>query len=168
MHNSGQKCAYFCSEWCIVGYRTGALWDLWNWPIHKFCSLEFVFHQGNLSLCWYITSVWGSLSSTLMLQNYGKYFRYHDLRLTTITSWNVRADHHVNMGFNHYGPGCEAPGFEKYFMIKCISWITSISNVYFRYFDRQFTRAYIWPMPNILIHDTILQNVVNVFLPSQL
>ena len=27
---SEQKCAHFCSEWSIVGYVTGALWDLWN------------------------------------------------------------------------------------------------------------------------------------------
>ena len=29
MHHSEQKCAHFCSEWCIVGYGTGASWDLW-------------------------------------------------------------------------------------------------------------------------------------------
>ena len=29
MHHSEQKCAHFCSEWCIVGYGTGALWDFW-------------------------------------------------------------------------------------------------------------------------------------------
>ena len=29
MHHSEQKCAHSCSEWCIVGYGTGALWDLW-------------------------------------------------------------------------------------------------------------------------------------------
>ena len=33
MHHSEQKCAHFCSEWCIVGYGTGALWDLWDWSI---------------------------------------------------------------------------------------------------------------------------------------
>ena len=27
MHHSEQKCAHFCSEWSIVGYGTGALWD---------------------------------------------------------------------------------------------------------------------------------------------
>ena len=26
------KYAYFCYEWCIVGYGAGALWDLWEWP----------------------------------------------------------------------------------------------------------------------------------------
>ena len=31
MHHSEQKCAHFCSEWCIVGYGTGALWDFWDW-----------------------------------------------------------------------------------------------------------------------------------------
>ena len=29
MHHSESKCAHFCSEWCIVGYGTGELWDLW-------------------------------------------------------------------------------------------------------------------------------------------
>ena len=29
MHQSEQKCAHFCSECSIVGYRTGAVCDLW-------------------------------------------------------------------------------------------------------------------------------------------
>ena len=33
MPHSEQKCAHFYSEWCVVGYETGALWDLWDWPI---------------------------------------------------------------------------------------------------------------------------------------
>ena len=33
MHHSGEKCAHFCSEWCIVGYETGKLWDLGDWPV---------------------------------------------------------------------------------------------------------------------------------------
>ena len=45
MHHSEQKCAHFCSEWCIAGYQElitvisswgyaiGALWDLWIWSI---------------------------------------------------------------------------------------------------------------------------------------
>ena len=32
-----QKCAHFCSEWSIVGYGTGAFWDLWNWSIGACC-----------------------------------------------------------------------------------------------------------------------------------
>ena len=31
--HSEQKCAHFCSEWSIVGYETGAFWDLWYWSI---------------------------------------------------------------------------------------------------------------------------------------
>ena len=31
--HSEQKCAHFCSEWSIVGYGTGAFWDLWNGSI---------------------------------------------------------------------------------------------------------------------------------------
>ena len=32
MHHLEQKCAHahFCSKWCIVGYGTDALWDLWD------------------------------------------------------------------------------------------------------------------------------------------
>ena len=33
IHHSEQKCAHFCSELGIVGYETGALWDLWIWSI---------------------------------------------------------------------------------------------------------------------------------------
>ena len=40
MHHSEQKCAHFCSEWCIVGYGTGALWDLWIWCIRRHHACE--------------------------------------------------------------------------------------------------------------------------------
>ena len=33
MYHSEQRYAHFCSEWCIVVYGTGALWDLWDWFI---------------------------------------------------------------------------------------------------------------------------------------
>ena len=33
-----EKFAHFCSEWNIVGYGTGAFWDLWNWSI-DWCTL---------------------------------------------------------------------------------------------------------------------------------
>ena len=33
MHHSEQKCAHFYCAWYIVGYETGALWDLWDWSI---------------------------------------------------------------------------------------------------------------------------------------
>ena len=33
MHHSEKKCAHFYSEWCIVRYGTGALWDLLIWSI---------------------------------------------------------------------------------------------------------------------------------------
>ena len=35
MLHSEQKCVHFCSEWSIVGYGTGAFWDLWNWSIKR-------------------------------------------------------------------------------------------------------------------------------------
>ena len=52
MHHSEQKCSHFCSEWCIVGYGIGALWDLWIWSIdyyltitkHKKVQIMCVFH----------------------------------------------------------------------------------------------------------------------------
>ena len=31
MHCSEQKCAHFCTEWCIEGSGISALWDLWIW-----------------------------------------------------------------------------------------------------------------------------------------
>ena len=46
MLHSEQKCARFCSEWSILGYETGAFWDLWNWSIEghsmvfTLCSLR--------------------------------------------------------------------------------------------------------------------------------
>ena len=39
MHHSEQKCAHFCSEWCIVGYGTGVLRDLCNRSI-VMCVLD--------------------------------------------------------------------------------------------------------------------------------
>ena len=33
IHHSEKKCAHCCSEWCIVRYGTGALWDYWDWTI---------------------------------------------------------------------------------------------------------------------------------------
>ena len=41
MHHSEQKCAHFCSEWYIVAYGTGALWDLWIWSI-GWCQCDFM------------------------------------------------------------------------------------------------------------------------------
>ena len=35
-HHSEQKCAHFCSEWCIVRYGTGALWDLCNRSVRPY------------------------------------------------------------------------------------------------------------------------------------
>ena len=44
MHNSEQKCnvTHFCSEWCILGYGAGALWNLWDWSIasHSFKGIQ--------------------------------------------------------------------------------------------------------------------------------
>ena len=36
--NIQNKSAHFCSEWCIVRYMTGALWDLWIYVIAPKCS----------------------------------------------------------------------------------------------------------------------------------
>ena len=47
MYHSEQKCAHFCSEWCIVGYGTAALWDLWIRAIE--CNLVIIFGSNNQS-----------------------------------------------------------------------------------------------------------------------
>ena len=49
MHHSEQKCAHFCSEWCIVGYDSDALWDLWNWSIVVTKPSPHWWHQANTS-----------------------------------------------------------------------------------------------------------------------
>ena len=61
MYHLEQKCAHFCSEWCIVGYRavqTDALWDLWVRSIAsygascaKHCLLQHWGHKCISVLC---------------------------------------------------------------------------------------------------------------------
>ena len=43
--HSEQKCVHFCSEWSIVGYRTGAFWDLWNWSIVLITIISSIIQQ---------------------------------------------------------------------------------------------------------------------------
>ena len=38
MLHSEQKCAHFCSEWSILGYGTGAFWDIWIRAIWVWCG----------------------------------------------------------------------------------------------------------------------------------
>ena len=50
--------AHFCSEWSIVGYRTGAFWDLWNWSNKTVCmplftTLDPVVIIGGTTLTWW-------------------------------------------------------------------------------------------------------------------
>ena len=43
MLHSEQKCTHFCSEWSIVGYGTGAFWDLWIksiWRLYCIATAE--------------------------------------------------------------------------------------------------------------------------------
>ena len=64
MHHWKQKCAHFCSEWCIVGSGADALWDMWIWSIstysHSFSELAWLRHferssrlqEDRLALLW--------------------------------------------------------------------------------------------------------------------
>ena len=63
MHHSEQKCAHFCSEWCIVGYGTGALSELWIWPIN--CDLLICFISF-LPYCCSDTSAYTTATNLLM------------------------------------------------------------------------------------------------------
>ena len=72
MHHSEQKCAHFYSEWGIVGYGTGAFWDVWiksigDSPITTSlglcCSLNY------FSSCRY-TDLFSSLGKTV--RNYSQ------------------------------------------------------------------------------------------------
>ena len=67
MLHSEQKCAHFCSEWSIVGYGTGAFWDLWNWSI---VHISFTF-----------TSTSGHWASRTTLKNMDKWVTQIDKAL---------------------------------------------------------------------------------------
>ena len=45
MHHSEQKCTHFCSEWYIMGYGTGALWDLWFRPINPYRKIKYMLRK---------------------------------------------------------------------------------------------------------------------------
>ena len=52
MHHSEQKCTHFCCEWCIVGYETGTLWDIWDSSImYKVYLIQCAYGFNLLSLC---------------------------------------------------------------------------------------------------------------------
>ena len=40
IHHSKQKWAYSCSEWSIMGYETGAFWDLWITVGQLICNVQ--------------------------------------------------------------------------------------------------------------------------------
>ena len=44
--------AYFCSEWCLVGYGTGALWDLWDWSIGIKQSKTWYWSSNYMHVSW--------------------------------------------------------------------------------------------------------------------
>ena len=56
MYHSVQKCVHFCSECCIVGYGTRALWDLWIRSIKlvsaslssqsNYSKMKYFFYEG--------------------------------------------------------------------------------------------------------------------------
>ena len=82
MHHSEQKCAHFCSEWCIVGYGTGALWDLWIW------SAEWLHHV------WLVTRAWVRTLEVALPGNVPLYYIEKHVKQTFL----VETYHHK---FNH-------------------------------------------------------------------
>ena len=48
MLHSEQKCSHFCSEWSIVGYGTGAFWDMWNCSIMTQFINTYVHHHASI------------------------------------------------------------------------------------------------------------------------
>ena len=93
--HSEQKCAHFCSEWSILGYETGAFWDLWNWSILSHGSMmsvyrvnivishldnTFIPHCTSPSKVSYgvsIMSILDIISDFIQLLNYAKQYDYH-------------------------------------------------------------------------------------------
>ena len=81
MLHSEQSCAHFCSEWSILGYETGAFWDLWNWSIEghsmvfTLCSLRSfarwnVTGEGQIGILYdcksYSNMIYSHINSNLM------------------------------------------------------------------------------------------------------
>ena len=56
IHYSGQTCAYFFSEWCIVRYGTGASWDLRVWSIAHESDDDIRWMKLNMNTCYLILS----------------------------------------------------------------------------------------------------------------
>ena len=46
MHHSEKNCTDFCSQWCIVGYGTVALWDFWDLVWLFWHHMLIYFHVG--------------------------------------------------------------------------------------------------------------------------
>ena len=73
MLHSEQKCAHFCSEQSILGYGTGAFWDLWNCsigsipPVESHCAgdLPHTITQGHTQYCSIFQSPQGHPISSL-------------------------------------------------------------------------------------------------------
>ena len=54
MHHSEQNCIHVCSEWRILGYGTGALWEFWYWPFRDMlwshCCWIIVIHRFSITV----------------------------------------------------------------------------------------------------------------------
>ena len=84
MCHSEQKCAHFCSEWCIVGYGTGALWDLWIW------SAEWLHHV------WLVTRAWVRTLEVALPGNVPLYYIEKHVKQTFLVD---TYQHKFNHGF---------------------------------------------------------------------
>ena len=74
MHHSQQKCAHFCCEWCIVGYGTCALLDLWIGQLTR------------PRLCW--ADAWMGQKTKTLLTHWGRVTHIWVSKLTVIGSDN--------------------------------------------------------------------------------
>ena len=84
MHHSEQKCSHFCSEWCIVGYGTDALWDLSDWDVEIHSRGHAQNHQ-----TYHGQMIWKNFSWTLQIKIYTKSIVVKSQALfTDDTSWN--------------------------------------------------------------------------------
>ena len=62
--NWWQKCACFCWKWCIVGFRTGALWVLWLCIIHNNHPICVIFYNKTIIIyCEIYVASWAVIQS---------------------------------------------------------------------------------------------------------
>ena len=137
VHHSEQKCAQFYSEWCIVGYGTGASWDFWDWwdwlinllwpyGISSFMSLGKSNFNRNR---WYRFRIWLIENTTAHTSKLpGKYMYVQSARITFFMFCIWRERHSPCSNDMHF---ClNGLRFRTTLCISCLLWVNKSPESY--------------------------------------